>query len=322
MKNSILSSSLLALAVLLGAAPVAQGQEYPSKPIRIISPYAPGPTDMAVLLFRERLAAKWGQPIVLEHRPGAAGNIGLEAVYKAPADGYTLLVVPTPALTAKKHLYSKLPFDTEAFTPISLVSETPFVLVVHSKLAAENLDQLIRLARSKPGILSYASIGDGGASHLAAEMMQHMTDTKLIKIPYAGSAPGTVALLGGHVDMSFTLLSTALPHIRSGALRAIAIASEKRNAILPNVPALAETLPGFIATSPSAFMGPPRLPAAIASKWSVAIAEIVREPAVAKRFQDMSAVPVGSTPAELRQFMERESNLAGETIRRIGLKLD
>ena len=313
---------MTAAVALIAIAIPALAQEYPNKPIKIISPYAPGPTDMAAHIFRERLAAKWGQTIIIEHRPGASGNIGLEAVYKAPADGYTLLFFPTPALTAKKHLYKSLPFDTEAFTPISLISETPFVLVAHPKLQVQTVQQLIAAAKADPGGVSYASIGEGGAAHLAAELFQTMTGTKLNKSPFAGSAPGTVALLGGHVDTSFTLLSTALPNIRAGQLRAIAVASEKRSPLLPDVPALAETLPGFFATSPSGFAGPPKLPAALANNWSAAIAEIMREPQIVKQFLEVSAVAIGSTPAELAAFMKRESDLAGQTIRKIGLTLD
>lgn len=299
-------------------------QDYPGKPIRLISPYQPGgSTDLALNLFRERLTAKWGQPVIVEYRPGAAGTIGSEMVFRSPADGYTLLLAPTATVTATKYLYTKIRYDPAQFTAITLISEMPNILVVHPGVPAQNLQQLIDYARANPEKMNHAVAGEGGPAHLAAETLQIMTGTKITKVPYnAGAGPAMTALIGGHVQMAFQLMSIALPHVRAGTIRALAVGSEKRSPLLPDVPTMSETLPGFISMNSSGVVGPPDMPPVVVAKISAALAEILRDPAVAKRFLDTSATAIGNTPAEHAAYLKRESDMAGKTIRAIGLTLD
>jgi tripartite-type tricarboxylate transporter receptor subunit TctC len=313
----------LFLVAAMGLAITAHAQDYPSKLIKLVSPYAPGgSTDVSLNLLKERLITKWGQPVVIEYRPGASGNIGTEAVFRSPPDGHTLLLTPSPTLTANKYLFTKLSFDPQAFTPVSLIVESPNVLVVNPKLPIETVQQLINYAKANPGRLNYATTGAGGTSHLAGELFQLMAEVQLTPIPFNGTGPTIVALLGGHVDMMFMIMGSAMPHIRAGKLRAIAVAGETRSPLLPNVPAVTEVLPGFVSMASSGIVAPPMTPPAIVNKLSVAIAEIMKEPEIVQRFLDLGSVSVGSTPAEYARSLKQESGHAEKVIRRIGITLD
>ena len=315
--------AFLFLVAAMGLAIPAHAQDYPSKLIKLVSPYAPGgSTDVALNLLKERFMTKWGQPVVIEYRPGASGNIGTEAVFRSPPDGYTLLLTPSSPLAANKYLFTKLRFDPQAFTPISLLVESPNVLVVNPKLPIETVQQLINYAKANPGRLNYAISGNGSTNHLAGELFQMMAEVQLTKIPYNGVGPTVVALVGGQVDMMFMVMGAAMPHIRSGKLRAIAVSGEKRSPLLPNVPAVTEALPGFVSISTSGIVAPPMTPPAIVNKLSVAIAEIMKEPEIVQRFLDLSSVAVGSTPAEYALNLKQESEHAEKVIRRIGITLD
>lgn len=311
------------LAAVMGLALPAHAQDYPSKLIKLVSPYAPGgSTDVALNLLKERLMKKWGQPVIIEYRPGASANIGTEMVFRSPPDGYTLLLTPSPPLTANKYLFTKLRFDPRAFTPISLIAESPNVLVFNPKLPIETVQQLISFAKANPGRLNYATTGNGSTNHLAGELFQLMAEVQLTKIPYNGTGPTVVALLGGQVDMMFMVMGAAMPHIRAGKLRALAVAGEKRSPLLPDVPTVSEVLPGFVSMASSGIVAPPMTPPAIVNKLSVAIAEIMREPEIVQRFLDLSSVAVGSTPAEYALSLKQESDHAEKVIRRIGITLD
>lgn len=265
---------------------------------------------------------KWGQPVIIEYRPGASANIGTEMVFRSPPDGYTLLLTPSPPLTANKYLFPKLNFDPQKLTPISLVAESPNVLVFNPKLPIETVQQLITFAKANPGRLNYATTGNGSTNHLAGELFQLMAEVQLTKIPYNGTGPTVVALLGGQVDMMFMAMGAAMPHIRAGKLRALAVAGEKRSSLLPDVPTVSEVLPGFVSMATSGIVAPPMTPTAIVNKLSVAIAEIMREPEIVQRYLDLSSVAVGSTPAEYALSLKQESEHAEKVIRRIGITLD
>ncbi len=314
---------LAILAAAMGLALPAHAQDYPSKLIKLVSPYGMGgSTDVVMNLLKERLMKKWGQPVIVEYRPGAAGNIGSEMVFRSTPDGYTLLFTPAPPLTNNKYLYTKLRFDPHAFIPVSLIVESPNVVVVNPKLPIETVQQLISFAKANPGRLNYASAGDGTSSHLAGELFQSMAEVQLNKIPYNGVGPALVALLGGHVDMTFLPIGLAMSHIQAGKLRALAVADEKRSPILPDVPTVSGVLPGFVSMASSGIVAPPMTPPAIVNKLSVAIAEIMREPEIVKRFLDLGTVAVGSTPAEYALNLKQASDQAEKLIRQIGLKLD
>ncbi len=316
----------LGMALLVAAMGIAlpvQAQEYPSRLITLIVPYAPGgSTNTWALMIATKLREKWGQPVIVENRSGANGNIGAAAVYKAEPDGYTLLVTAPGPLVVNKSLYAKLDYEPEAFAPVSLVLMAPNVLVVHPKIGAANVSQLIGLAKSDPKRLNYASQGSGATSHLAAESFKMLAGVSVTHIPYKGSGPALVDLLGGQVDMMFAEISTALPHINAGKLRLLAVGSEKRIAALPDTPTVAETLPGFFSATWTGVVAPPRTPKLITEKISAAIAEAMKQPDVAKLALEASATVVASNPPDMANFMKQESERWGRVIRATGTKLD
>ncbi len=324
MLHPVLRSGLAVLAsIVLSCSLSARAQDYPNKAIRLVSPYAAGGgTDISLNLLRDRLTKKWGQPVIVEYRPGAAGNIGMESVFRSPPDGYTLLLMPTSPLAASKFLYSKLSFDPDGFVPVSMVADVPNVLLVHPRLPIETVQQFMDYAKANPGKLNYANSSNGGITHLALESLQTLTGIKLTKIPFSGNAPAVTALLGGHVDMTLMVMNLALPHIKAGSVRAIAVTSDKRSSLLPNVPTLAETYPGFIWRNASGVLAPPGTPPAIINKLGAEIAEIMRDADVAKRYLEVSSLAVGNTPAEFSLYLKQESEAIGKAIRQLGLKLD
>jgi len=315
-----------ALFAVLAALTVfsAQAQEWPSKAVRIIVPFPPGGSaDLMPRVVAEKLAEKWGQPVVVENRPGAAGNIGADAVFRAEPDGYTLLSAPPPPLVINKLLYKTLSFDPEQFVPISVIGAIPNVLLVHPKTNVATVQEFIALAKANPGKLNYASQGSGSTSHLTAELFKSMAGgLSITHIPYKGSAPALADLLGGQVEMMCDNLGVSLPHVRSGKLKALAVASSKRVKTLPDVPALAETLPGFEAVAWFGIVAPPKTPAAIAQKVSADVAEALKLRDVQKRLGELSAEPMGLTPAETAAYMKQETERWAGVIRSAGVKAD
>jgi tripartite-type tricarboxylate transporter receptor subunit TctC len=310
------------LAVLLAFA--VQGQEYPSRTVRIIVPFpAGGSADLMPRAVAEKLSDRWGQPVIVENRPGAAGNIGADLVFRAEPDGYTLLSAPPPPLVINKLLYKKLSYDAEKFVPVSVIGAIPNVLLVHPKTNVSTVQEFIALARSNPGKLNYASQGSGTTSHLTAELFKSMAGgLKITHVPYKGTAPALADLLGGQVEMMCDNLGVSLPHVRSGKLKALAVASSKRFSGLPDVPALAESLPGFEAVAWFGIVAPPGTPRAIAEKLSAGVAQALKHPDVMKRLSDLSAEPMGLTPAQTADYMRRETERWGQVIRAAGVTVD
>ena len=313
---------LVLLGILFSATAVAQ--EWPSKAVRIIVPFPPGGSaDLMPRIVGEKLAAKWGQPVVIENRPGAAGNIGAEAVFRAEPDGYTLLSAPPPPLVINRLLYSKLSYDSTQFVPVTVIGAIPNVLLVHPKTGVSSVAELIELAKKNPGKLNYASQGGGTTSHLTAELFKAMAgDLQITHIPYKGTAPALADLLAGQVEMMCDNLGVSLPHVRSGKLKALGVGSPKRVASLPDVPALGESLPGFVAVAWFGIVAPPRTSPAIAEKVFAGVAEALRQPDVLKRLADLSAEPMGLSPAETASFMRQETDRWSAVIRSAGVKLD
>ena len=320
----IIPGATLAVSLLFTAAANAQdASSYPNKPIRFVVPFAPGGgTDALARIVGEALHNKWGQPVVIENRGGAGGNIGAEVVYKADPDGYTLLFTAGGTLTNNKALYGKLNYDPDAFVPVALVAANFSVLVVHPRVPVNSVQQFIAFARANPEKLDYASPGSGTGSHLTGEMFKVMAGVKITHIPYKGTAPAMGDLVGGQVGSMFAELGSILPHIRAGKVRALGVTSDKRIAALPDTPTVAEALPGFLATPWNGAVAPPKTPAAIATKLSAGIAEILRQPEVTKRLADRSFEAVGSTPGEMSVFMKQETERWDKVIRAIGLKAD
>jgi tripartite-type tricarboxylate transporter receptor subunit TctC len=314
----------LAVAALDAQAqePSAQVASYPARPIRMLIGFPPGAAvDIVARMVGEKLTAKWGQPVVVESRPGAAGNIAAEAVGKAEPDGYTLLTTP-PTFVINPSLYPKLGFDAGAFVPVSLVASSPNVLVVHPKVGASSVQALVASARADPGKLNYSSTGNGGTPHLTAELFKSLAgQVQITHVPYKGTQALT-ALIAGEVDMMFFNLASCLPQIRDGRLKALAVLGERRVATLPDVPAMSEIFPGLVSVAWFGVVAPPKTPAPIAEKLSAAIAEALKSPDVAKRLADLSAEPIGSTPAEMAAFMKEEAERWGAVIRVAGVKVD
>ena len=314
---------VLALAALVLACG-AQAQEWPSRPVRIIVPFpAGGSADLLPRYAGEKLSQQWGQPVIVDNRPGAAGNIGASAAYQADPDGYTLLSAPPPPLVINRLLYPKLGYDSTQFVPMTVIAAIPNVLLVNPKVSANSVEEFIRQVRNNPGKLNYASQGNGTTSHLTAELFKSMAGgLDIAHIAYKGTAPALTDLLGGQVDLMFDNLGVSLPHVRSGKLKALAVASRARVASLPGTPALAETLPGFEAVAWFGIVGPPKTPGAVADKVAAGVAQALKSPDLLKRLEEMAAEPMGLTPAETVTFMKQETERWGAVIRSAGVKLE
>jgi tripartite-type tricarboxylate transporter receptor subunit TctC len=314
---------LLAAAIGLGLPALTHAQTYPARPIKIIVPSPAGATtDTLVRMVAQRLSEKWGQPVIVDNRPGAGGNIGAEEAAKAAPDGYTLLFTYPAPLVVNKTLYKQLAYDPDSFVPISLIAAVPLVLAVPPKEEATTVQQLIAFAKAHPNQLNFASQGYGTSGHLAGELFNSMAGVKIVHVPYKGSAPALTDLLGGRIDMMFIELSTVLPQIKAGKLRALAIGSAKRNPLLPDVPAVAEVLPGYQASTWFGMVAPPGTPPEIVDKLSAAVAAAIHEPDMAKRLTDMSATAVGDTPAQMADFLRDERQRWGGVIRTAGVKAE
>jgi tripartite-type tricarboxylate transporter receptor subunit TctC len=299
-------------------------QDWPARTVRIIVPFpAGGSADLLPRVVGEKLAQLWGQPVVVDNRAGAAGNIGATAVYQSEPDGYTLLSAPPPPLVINRLLYPKLAYDSTQFVPMTVIAAIPNVLLVHPKVSANNVSELISLARKNPGKLNYASQGSGATSHLTTELFKSMAGgLQITHVPYKGTAPALADLLGGQVDMMVDNLGVSLPHVRSGKLKALAVASKGRFAGLPDVPAMSETLPGFESVAWFGIVGPPKTSAAIAEKVAAGVAEALKSTDVLKRLQDLSAEPMGLRPAQTAAFMKEETERWAAVIRTAGIKLE
>jgi tripartite-type tricarboxylate transporter receptor subunit TctC len=297
---------------------------YPSRPVRLVVPFPPGGTaDALPRILAEQLSIRWGQPVVVENRPGAGGNIGAGAVAHAKPDGYTLLVTPPGPLSINQGLYKDLGYDPAKMVPISLLATTISVLSVRNDLPAHSVQDLIAYAKANPGKLTYASQGNGSTSHLTAAMFQMMAGVDMLHIPYKGTAPALADLTAGQVDIFFDNISSSLVQHRGGRLRIIAVADERRSPLLPEVPTIAEAgVPGFLSVSWNAVAGPEGLPAPIAAKISADIAGVLAMPDVRKRYLELGSDPVGGTPADTSQFIARETSRWQKVIRQANVKLD
>jgi tripartite-type tricarboxylate transporter receptor subunit TctC len=303
---------------------MVQAQEWPAKPVRIIVPFpAGGSADLLPRAVSERLSQKWGQPVIVENRPGAGGNIGADAVFRADPDGYTLLSSPPPPLVINKSLYPKLSYDPAQFVPVTVIGAIPNVLLVHPKVGANSVAELIDIAKKNPGKLNYASQGSGTTSHLTAELFKSMAgNLQIAHIPYKGTAPALTDLLGGQVDMMCDNLGVSLAHVRSGKLKALGVASKNRFPGLPDVPALGETLPGFESIAWFGIVAPPRTPGPIAEKIAAGVRDAIKLPDVQKRLAELSAEPSGMSPAEMAGFMRQEVERWATVIRSANVRVE
>jgi tripartite-type tricarboxylate transporter receptor subunit TctC len=314
------------LLFLFLTASVANAQPWPQKPVRVIVPFAPGgASDLMPRLVGEKLAATWGQPVVIENRPGAAGNIGMEAGAKSPPDGYTLLSAPNGNLVVNPHMYSKLAYDVfKDLAPITRIAAVQNVLVVHPDVPANSVKELVALARAKPGTLNFASPGNGSQAHVAVELLKLQLGLELVHVPYQGVGPAMKDLLGGRINLMVAQVPSALPHIKGGKLRALGVASAAPLAALPDVPTVASAapLPGFEAVSWYALMAPAGTSPEIINKAHIDIAKVLQMPDVRERLAGMGAEPSGESPAELAARIRAEYDRWGEVVRKANIKAD
>ena len=312
------------IAALLLTPALAAAQVWPSKPVRIIVPFAPGgPSDLLPRLLAPKLGEALGQPVVVENRPGASGNIGMEAVTKAPADGYTLVIGPNGNVVVNPSLYAKLPYDVNRdFVPITQIASVHNVLVVHPDVRANTVAGLIALAKMKPGALSFASPGNGSQAHMAGEYLKMLARIYAVHIPYNGVGPALNDVLGGRIEFMFAQTSAALPHVQADKLRALAFASSARLALNPALPTVAETLPGFEAVSWYGLLAPAGTPAAIVNRMHSEIVKVLQAPDLTGKLAAIGAVPVTNTPDQFAALIKKEQAQYAAIIKRAGIRVE
>lgn len=317
---------LLLAAACLGLAGTGWAQsDYPSKPVRLIVPAAPGgAADFFARLIGPKLGEVLGQSVVIENRSGASGTIAADLTAKAPGDGYTVLIGQSTSMVVAPHMYDKLAYDTQKdLTPVTLVAEIPNVLVVHPSQPVRNVQELIALAKAKPGTLNYSSSGKGAPTHLAGEMFEIATGAQITHVPYRGAGPATNALLAGEVQLMFGPAVAVMPQVRNGRIRALAVTSAKRSAAAPELPTLAESgLKDFEITSWFGLFVPSSTPAAVIDKLHRETAKVLKQADVQERFAKEGAVAGGNAPAEFAGFVRTEYQKFGKLIKEKGIKSD
>ena len=301
----------------------ALAQDFPNRSVKIVVPFAAGGTADAIPRFvGDWLSRKWGQPVVIENRTGAAGNIGAEFVYSAAPDGYTLLSSPPPPLVINQNLYPKLAFDPAKFEPVIVMAHVPNALIVNpKKLAASSLSELVEYLQRNPEQVTAATQGNGTTSHLTAGLFEVMAKVKLRPIPYRGSAPALQGLVAGDVDLMFDNLGVSLPLVEAGTLKLLAVASSQRLPSLPNVPTIAETLPGFEAIAWYAIVAPPNTPKNITDKINADVNDALRQPEVREQLKKLSAETFGGSAEKARKYMREEVERWGNVIKAADIKL-
>ena len=318
------AAGLLFAVICLPVFTPAGAQDYPSRPIRMIVPWPPGGvTDVISRGLAAALSESMGQQVVLDNRPGAAGTLGVGIAAKSQADGYTLLMTDVPSHAISASLYKTLPYDPlKDIEPISLPSRSPLVLVVDPKLGVKTIPQLIEYAKARPGQLSFASSGPGSITHLTAERFKRDTGVNMLHVPYKGGAPATAALVSGEAGIYFACISAALPYIKSGRLGFLGITSPKRSSLFPDVPAVAEVIPGFEMGCNTGFFAPGGTPKRIVERLHAEVMKAVAQPRMKELLAANSAEAAPYTQAQFKEHVAKEVHDWGEVVRASGLKVD
>jgi tripartite-type tricarboxylate transporter receptor subunit TctC len=314
------------LALLVCALAIhAHAQTYPAKPVRVIVPYPPGGgNDTLGRLFAAKLSDRMGQQFVVENRPGAGAMIGTEAAAKSPPDGYTILLSSIATHALSPNLYSRVPYDpVRDFAPITLLGIAPTVLVVPADLPAKNLQELIAAAKAKPGSLAYASGGNGTPPHVNAEVFKAVAGVDLLHVAYKGGGPALIDLIAGRVQVMLDTAASAMPHVRSGKVRAIAISAPKRSPELPELPTFAEAgLPGYDTNAWYSMHAPAGTPPEIVRRLNAELVATLKDPDILERFKQLATDPVGNSPEEFAAFVRAELDKYARIIKSAGIKLD
>ena len=318
-RRRALVTALAASVMRPRAAPAQPG--WPQRPVTIVVPFPAGGTADAIpRAVVDGLRQAWGQPVIVDNRPGAAGNIGTAHVANAAPDGHTLLAAPPPPLVINQHLYVRLRYDPAQLKAVTVMATSPNVVEVSAKLGVRSLSELVALAKAQPGAVNVANQGIGTTSHLTAAMFEAAADVRFNHVPYTGSAPALNDLIAGHVDAFFDNISSSLAHHLAGATRILAVCASERAAQLPDVPTVAEAgVPGFSALAWYAVVAPRGTPAPIVARINADLVALIRTPEVQKRFADQGATSVGNTPEEAAAFIASEARLWGEVVRRTNL---
>jgi tripartite-type tricarboxylate transporter receptor subunit TctC len=324
--QQLLKRFLITLGGMLIAWPViAPAQSFPSKPMRVIVPYSPGgTTDLLARVVGQKLNERSGQPVVVENKPGANGMIGIDMVAKSAPDGHTLGIASAGTHAANASLYKNMPHDPiKDFTPVTLAVSAPMLLIVHPSLKVDSVKDLIALAKSKPGQISYASGGSGSSQHLAMELFKMMAGIDMTHVPYKGSAASYTDLLAGAVSAEIDVLPTALPPVKSGKLKAIGTGSAQRLVSVPDVPTIAEAgVPGYEASAWYGFVGPAGIPKDLLAKLNAEIARALKLPDVAERLGAAGLIVVASTPEEFASHIRSETDKATKIIKSANIQPD
>jgi len=317
------SAGLLAAALAVFVT-AAHAQSYPAKPVRLIVPYAAGgPLDDAARIVGQRLTEIWGQAVVVDNRGGAGGSIGADVVAKSAPDGYTLLLGNAGPMTINPSLQKALPYDPQRdLAPITLVSASPMVLVVHPSLPVKSVPDLVRFAKTRPGKLNYASAGIGNLQHLGMESLQTMAGIRMNHVPYKGAAPAFIDLISGQVELMFANIIGVLPHVKSARVRAIAVSTAKRATVLPDIPSVAEIYPDFDVNGWMGIFVPATTPREITAKLHEDIVKVLMRQDTRERLASQGAEVVAGTPEQLSAFVRRESALYAKIIQSSGIKTD
>lgn len=316
-----LSHAVLCLTAALGlSAGAALGQDYPTKPITIVVPYPPGAsTDTSARAVIDKMSEALGQPVLIDNRGGAGGNVGTGSVARAAPDGYTLLWTVNPPISTNKHLFD-LPYDPQAdFAPISNAASTVLALAVHPSLPVTNMQELLDYARAHPGELKYGTAGLGSAHHITGEMIKRATGIDIVHVPYQGGGPAVADVVGGHIQMGFGSLPAMYPHMSNNALRIIAIAEAERFPGLPDIPTIAETVPGVTVSTWIGLLAPAGTPRPIIDKLNAALLLALKDPGVVKLYEVNGLMVRGSTPEELETIIATELDSIGKLFAEIGL---
>jgi tripartite-type tricarboxylate transporter receptor subunit TctC len=324
MVRTVLLALALSVSSTLAAPPVA-AQSFPAKPVRIIVGFAPGGgTDFVARVLGQRLSEVWGQQVLVENRAGAAGTIGADFVAKAPGDGYTLLMGHVNSNAIAPNVFRRMPYDTlKDLSMVLYVGYVPNVLVLHPSLPAKSVKDLIALARSKPGALTFASSGTGSTQHLAGEMFMNLTGTKMIHVPFKGSGQAIQDLIGGHVSLNFDTMPPVLEHIRSGKLRALAVTTPRRASQLPDVPTLEELgLKGFEMTNWYGLMAPGTTPRALINQINADGNRVLKEPGIREKLTAVGTDIGGGTPEEFDAFLRSELAKYARLVKATGVVVD
>jgi tripartite-type tricarboxylate transporter receptor subunit TctC len=314
---------VLASLIALTVTGLVHAQSWPAKPIRMVIPYpAGGSIDVSGRRLAEDLAVELGQPIVVENRAGANGIIATDFVAKSPPDGYTLLVSTLAAHAGNPAAVKSLPYDpVKDFSPVTVINTVPLLLVVHPSFPAQSISDIVRMARERPGKINFASFGTGGMAHLAGVQLELRGEVKMVHVPYKGGAPALADVLGGHVEMFFSGINSALPHVKSGRLRPIAVTGSARSKALPDVPAVAETYKDYEAGVSPALWYPARTPPEIVSRTHAAVVKVINTPKFRHAAErDGESDPVGNTPAEMAAMVQNDLERYAALFKAAGIK--